>query len=129
MDYILSTLMYMKPISGLEEIDGKEQYYLFQDECEWRYIPTTNFPNSIPLLIKEDQITDKGKTVYSNALTQHPETWIKFEWEEVKYIIVPDEPARQRIINVIQELPIEDDIKFLLVSKIEIINRLSEDLL
>ena len=129
LDYILSTLLYMKPISGMGEIDGEKKPYIFQDECEWRYIPTVNFPQSIPLLMKEDQITEKGKDAYSEVLKQHPETWIKFEWEDVRYIIVPDEQALKRVVNVIKELPLGDSKKYLLISKIEISNRFTEDLL
>lgn len=129
LDYILSTLLYMKPISDLEKVDEKIQTYIFQDECEWRYIPTTNFPESIPLLMKEDQITEKGKNAYSSVLVKHPETWIKFDWEDVKYIIVPDEPALKKIIDVIKELSLDDTKKYLLISKIEISSRFSEDLL
>ena len=129
LDYVLSTLLYMKPISKIEEINGEMRSYIFQDECEWRYIPTTDFPQSIPLLMKEDQITEKGKNAYSEVLAKHPETWIKFDWEDVRYIIVPDEPALQRIIEVIKGLQVDDNMKYLLISKIEISNRFAEDLL
>lgn len=129
LDYILSTLLYMKPISKIEIIDGTSRPYIFQDECEWRYIPTDGFPSSIPLLMKEDQITEKGKNAYSHVLEEHPETWIKYDWEDVRYIIVPDEPALERIINVIRQLPIGDVIKYMLSSRIEISNRFTEDLL
>lgn len=129
LNYVLSTLLYMKPISGIEKINGEMKTYIFKDECEWRYIPTINFPEGIPLLIKEDQITEKGKNTYSKVLEKHPETWIKFSWEDVKYIIVPDEPALKKIVEVIKELPLDDTMKYLLTAKIEISNRFSEDLL
>ena len=128
LNYILSTLLYMKPISGIEIENGEPKSYIFQDECEWRYIPTKHFPNSIPLIMKEDQITEKGKNAYSEVLKKHPETWIKFEWDDVRYIIVPDEVALKRIIEVIKELPLGDTKKYLLISKIEISNRFAEDL-
>ena len=48
--------------------------------------------------------------------------------ERCKYIIVPDEPALNQIIDVIKELKLEESIKYLLISKIEISNRFSEDL-
>lgn len=129
LNYVLSTLLYMKPISKIEEIDGVMKTYVFQDECEWRYIPTNNFPKSTKLLMKEDQITEEGKDAYSKVLRRHPETWIKFDWEDVKYIIVPDESALKRIIEVIKSLTVEDTMKYLLASKIVISNRFSEDLL
>lgn len=128
LDYLLSTLMYMKPISGLERSDGQLKRYIFQDECEWRYIPVKNFPSSLPILMKQNQITDKGRDLYSAVLQKHPETWMQFEWDDVRYIIVPDEIALQKIIEVIKELPLGDSKKYLLISKIEVSKRFSEDL-
>ena len=50
-DYVASTLLYMKPIWGFEELeDGNKQTYVYQDECEWRYIPSDNFPQSLHLI-------------------------------------------------------------------------------
>ena len=34
LNYLLSTLMYMKPISSPEKIGGDIKPYIFQDECE-----------------------------------------------------------------------------------------------
>ena len=39
-----------------------------------------------------------------------------------------DEPALNQIIDVIKELKLEESIKYLLISKIEISSRFSEDL-
>ena len=128
LNYVLSTLLYMKPISGIEIENGEPKAYIFQDECEWRYIPTEYFPDSIPLIMQEDQTVEKGKNAYSEVLKNHPETWIKFEWDDVRYIIVPDEVALKRIIGFIKELRLEDTLKYLLISKIEISNHFAEDL-
>ena len=128
LDYVLSTLLYMKPISNVEISGGEEEPYIYQDECEWRYIPTQNFPSSIPLFMSEDQMSEKGRNAYSDVLAKHRETWIDFEWEDIKYIIVPDENALDRIINVLKELPLGDATKYRVMSRIEISNRFKEDL-
>ena len=31
LNYLMSAMMYMKPISGLEKIEGEEKPYIFQD--------------------------------------------------------------------------------------------------
>lgn len=129
LDYILSTLLYMKPIFGLEKIEREQKTYIFQDECEWRFIPSSNFLQKNSLPIVENQISEKAKNAYSKMLKCYPETWICYDWDDIKYIIVPDELALIEIIELINELPLEEVTRYLLISKIEISNRFEEDLL
>lgn len=126
-DYLLSTLLYMKPLSGIEEIDGTKTRYVYQDECEWRYIPTKNFPKKLNLILVKEA-TERGRDIYSRALQDHEETWIKFDWEDIRYIIVPDDNALHKIINVISNLSINERERYLLISKIEVSARFTEDL-
>lgn len=128
LNYLMSAIMYMKPISGMEKIEGEERPYVFQDECEWRYIPTENFPKDLKLILAENAATENAKSYYSKALLSHPETWIKFDWEDIRYIIVPDEVALKRIIEIIKELPLGDTQKYFLISRIEVSTRFTEDL-
>lgn len=128
LNYLMSTIMFMKPISGMEKIEGEEKPYIFQDECEWRYIPTQNFPNNLKLMLAENAATENAKNYYSKALLSHEETWIKFDWEDIRYIIVPDEVALKRIIETIKELSLENSQKYLLISRIEVSTRFMEDL-
>lgn len=50
-------------------------------------------------------------------LEKHPETWVKFDWNDLIYIVVPDEVALQTIIDAIMELPLDNAKKYLLISK------------
>lgn len=126
-DYMVSTLLYMKPLSGIEEIDGTKKRYVYQDECEWRYIPTENFPKGLKMILWKEA-NEKGRDEYSKALQAHEETWIKFDWEDLRYIIVPDDSALHQIIEVIKDLPMSDRERYLLISKIEVSARFTEDL-
>ena len=108
LNYLMSAMMYMKPISGLEKIEGEERPYIFQDECEWRYIPTEHFPNNLKLMLSENRVTENARDYYSRVLQSHEETWIKFDWGDIRYIIVLDEIALKRIIDSIKKLPLED---------------------
>ena len=128
LDYLISALMYMKPISGIEEIEGTRKPYVFQDECEWRFIPSANFPDTLTLTLAERGATKKKKNYYSQALLDHKETWLNFDWEDIRYIIVPDEASLKRIIEQIKELPLGDTQRYLLISRIEVSMRFSEDL-
>ena len=73
-------------------------------------------------------ITENRKKAFSDILEKHSETWVKFDWNDLIYIIVPDEVALQTIIDAIMELPLDNDKKYLLISKIQISNRFTEDL-
>lgn len=97
-------------------------------EQEWRQIPDCKSISSIPLIINDNKITEKRKNTYSDVLEKHPETWVKFDWNDLIYIVVPDEVALQTIIDAIMELPLDNAKKYLLISKIQISNRFTEDL-
>ena len=99
-----------------------------KDECEWRYIPDCKSISSIPLIINDNKITEKRKNTYSDVLEKHTETWVKFDWKDLIHIVVPDEVALQTIIDAIMELPLDNEKKYILISKIQISNRFTEDL-
>lgn len=128
--YLSSSLMFMKPIYGYSKNDNK--FYTYQDECEWRFIPSENFPKDhLHLILNKNENTDKGKEIYNQVLREHPECWFKFEWDEVLYIIVPDEEAVKHTIKFIRELDdsvIKDDEKDMLISKIEISRQFADNM-
>lgn len=130
LDYLVSTLMYMKPIWGQEKNkDGNLENYVYQDECEWRYIPADDFPSELrPIVLKQRETTEKGRDAYSIALAKHKECWLSFNWSEVRYLMVPDEHAVKNTISTIETLEMEDSEKHLLISKIEISRRFSDNM-
>ena len=121
--------MYMKPIWGWELNENSDMIQrVYQDECEWRYIPSDNFPKELHLILSQNETTEKGKEKYSNVLERHNECWLKFKWEDVRYIIVPDEEAVKNTINVIRTLQIEEGEKDILISKIEVSKRFADNM-
>jgi len=129
LDYIVSTLVFMKPIWRPEKAaDGAESTYVYQDECEWRYIPSDNFPRELHLILPQSETSERGRDVYSEALARHEECWLRFSWDDVKYIIVPDEFAAKHTIGTILSLEIAEDEKYMLISKIEISKRFLENM-
>ena len=52
---------------------------------------------------------------------------MNFEWEDIKYIIVPNEKDAMEMISYIKELEINEEEKDVLVSKIEVTDRFLED--
>lgn len=55
-DYLLSHMVYMKPLSGKMLRDGKEENRTFSDEREWRYIPSETDRAGIPCVIPEERL-------------------------------------------------------------------------
>ena len=128
-DFLTSSLMYMKPISGLvDNKDGGKDAYVYQDECEWRYVPSDNFPGSLHLILKQKETTITAQKMYSDVLRNHEECWLKFEWKDVRYIIVPDEAAVKNTIATIRTLEINEPDKDGLISKIEISRHFSDNM-
>lgn len=127
--FLASSLMYMKPISGLvDNNDGGKDAYVYQDECEWRYIPSDNFPSTLHLILKQKETTEKAKEEYSKVLKNHTECWLKFEWKDVRYIIVPDEAAVKNTIATVRTLRMDESEKDMLISKIEISRHFSDNM-
>lgn len=118
-DYLINSLVYLKPIIGIMTREDKEVKKNFHDEQEWRYIPNNN-EKTIKLLIGEDIRIKKD---YYNEMLRHKElyegVWLKFEYSDIRYIIVPNEEKQEDIIDFIQnELDIDMSLKIKLASKI-----------
>lgn len=126
-DYLVSTLVYMKPISERAIVDNKVISKNFQDECEWRFIPLA-MDNEIPLVLPQDQTSELLQKKYNDiVLPHHPETWMRFEWDDIRYLIVPDEAANKRLIRKIRNLSLDSETQDYLISTIEISSHFSED--
>lgn len=127
LDYLTTTLMYMKPIWGKEpNSEGNYVDYVYQDECEWRYVPT-KLPEEYSLILPQRDTTKAAMNEYSAGLRKHPESWFHFEWEDVRYIIVPDDSAVKQVIQTIKTLSLSSIDCDMLISKIEISKRFSSD--
>ena len=127
-DYLVSTLVFMKPIWGKQKNQhGRDISYIFQDECEWRYVPSTKRIGDLPLISIDAVNNLKLKEGYNKALARHKEAWLSFEWEDVSYIIVPNEVALNHTINTICSLKCSEREKRVIISKIEISKRFSSD--
>lgn len=76
--------------------------YLFADEREWRYVPKTVDainPSFMPFLRKEDYSTPELKEAANNKLINER---LKFNANQIQYIIVKKEEERNEIIDHIR---------------------------
>ena len=129
LNYLLSTLLYMKPISNLVEKDGKYKMYIFQDECEWRYVPDVS--PKYPQIYINDDINHEIYTYANKALKKETNYGLKFSYDDIKYVILKNTNDKKKFFNLINGLEkkgkISEEEKYLLISKIIVWNEEKED--
>ncbi len=125
-DYLVGALTYMKPVEDFDIDISNESHIIYQDECEWRFIPQNRIDDLSFMYINE-QVSEYARDVYSEVLEDHKETWLSFEWEEIRYILVKENEDVRTMIQCIRELDYEDSIKDMLISKIQVVHYLLGD--
>lgn len=128
-DYMLSHLLYMKPLNGYMLKKSGERYKNFQDESEWRYIPNFSCTNVDLDLIYSENTTQAQLDEYNLALNIVDECKLKFSYKDIKYLVVPNEEERTNLIKFIMSLKESKDEneKYQLISKIIVLSELEED--
>lgn len=150
-DDIISRLLYIKPLRGkmtrrVQCLNGENRDIVFlknfHDEKEWRYVPSPQalsethkdaiIANPNYIKISTDPATD-----FNTELTKpiYSKLWLKYDYKDIRYLIVPDFEARENLINTILDLPgsnftDESDIsmqKNILISKILVLNEIRKD--
>ncbi len=120
-DYLVSTLLFMKPVYEENHDEGTVSRYIFQNECEWRYVPEiSTLPHDVDFILRNEDVTRNAISYYSDVLENHQESWLFFDWDEIKYIIVPSEKESEEMIKVIRTLDIDSSMEDLLISKLEV---------
>lgn len=122
--YLLSHLMYMKPLTGFQEINKN-----FHDEREWRYIPKFNeIETGLHLLYTNTKLqNEKTRQLLNESIIKVRDVWLNYEFSDIKYLIVPSEKYREKLINHIDLLKTTQDNKYKLISKILILKEIKED--
>lgn len=128
-DYMLTHLLYMKPLNGYMTGVSGQDYKNFQDECEWRYVPNFSETNIDLDIIYTDSTTQEQLKKYNDALNLVIDCKLNFSFEDVKYLVVPTEEARENLIkHIISIKDVDCDLsKYKLISKIIVLSELEED--
>ena len=99
----LQLMKFLKPLRGRMKVNGKEVTKNFDEECEWRYTPTSDenspFQNFLPNIFSRSN----EDLLNSNAITKKNAS-LKFESSDIKYIFVPEDSHIPVIINKINEI-------------------------
>ena len=135
-DFVLTQLMYSKPIAGKMNKNGKTDTYLFRDECEWRYIPNV-IPDDMEYVLTGNRNNDKARLEYSSALAleDNQRSWLKFNTNDIVYLIVPNENEAVKLIKFIRgsnmsesKTRLTNDERNRLISKIEVADKFDKNL-
>lgn len=149
-DDILYRLAFIKPLRGIMQRNFRRKsgestsvdiYKNFHDECEWRFVPEhTTVVEGIPGNVVAD-----ARIVHSDNLLKYlnqkleeeasSSLWLRFDFDDIRYLIVPDASDRIELIDIIMTIPDEmfskkENItlqKHVLISKILVLSEIRKD--
>lgn len=112
-DYCLHELLYTKPYQGKikNRNTGKEEEKCFTDESEWRYIPDVASSNIKQIFTNELDIYELN--ILNKYLSELKELSLKFDYSDVKHIIVKNLDDYEILFNEIKEIPTKDKVELL----------------
>ena len=114
-NYLQSHMYYLKPIQGTMQRDGKSVPKNFTDECEWRFIPDVSKEN-LPQAIAQAEIFSRLRLNKTLAICE--DCWLKFEADDIKYIILQTHDEFEQVVAMIAEKELSSRAKTWLISKI-----------
>lgn len=149
-DDILRRLSYMKPLRGTMSRSFKrknaplvklELRKNFHDEREWRYVPSIDILAEARLggIIANPTILGlaDGVSGINQSLTseRYRKLWLEFNYDDIRYILVPDTQARIDIIETILSIPDDQFLvpqqaqreRYILISKILVLDEVRRD--
>lgn len=144
-DDIINRLSYYKPLYGTmprNTDNGQIRVYKsFLDECEWRYLPDVKELEKYNMnLIIFDEETQKMKEHINDNLRKekYSSLWLEYDYDDIKYLFVPDNQNRNKLIKAIMEIPTEkfekshsnirgEMARYILISKILVLDDIRKD--
>lgn len=119
-NFLLHEMMYYKPYEGKikNRNTNKIEKKCFTDECEWRYIPDVTVAGFEQLVLDKNILNVGVLEELSNAMVEAPEISLRFEYSDLKYIIVKANSDLEILTNEISSLNLEENAEHQLISKI-----------
>lgn len=147
---VLNRLCFVKPLRGIMkrkfkrnngidvEIDFQKN---FHDEQEWRYVPSID----VAAALRKDTVIANPYLLHMNqegvdinaglSDEKYSSLWLKYSYDDIRYIIVPNRNARVDIINVIMSISDNkfnygSDVaiqKYVLISKVIVLEEIRKD--
>lgn len=127
-DYLVEQIKFLKPIQGKMKRKGYYNEYNFHDEHEWRYVPNETGIEGLDLILADKEcLVDKYYYECSETLKKNRDIGLKFEYSDIKYLIVTNKKNKNGLVRFISRLPITIEEKNDLISKIVNYKDVEED--
>ncbi|PER23699.1 hypothetical protein CN490_24855 [Bacillus cereus] len=129
-NYLLTNLLYLKPLNGDMWRVDKYVPRNFHDEKEWRFVPDMSCQDDLDLLIPQSLLSPNVYEAYSMGITKCKDLWLTYEYEDIRYLVVETKNDRIELIKFISEElteGIDHFEKTLLISKIIVWEDMKED--
>lgn len=141
-DEMLRRLAFIKPLRGVMERVFETNhskirtYKNFHDEKEWRYVPDDRIlKKANKQAVVGNNFFDGLYITISNELEadEYSDLWLKYDYTDIRYLIVPNLQSRIDLIKVIRDLPLENFVdntdleKDILISKILVLDEIRKD--
>lgn len=119
-NFLLHELMYYKPYDGKMENrnTGKIETKCFTDECEWRFIPDVTQAGFEPAFYDKTIVNAGVLEGISNSMAGIPEISLKFNYSDLKHIIVKSKYDFDELTKEILNMGIKEMDCYELISKI-----------
>ena len=103
----------MKPLQGKNICHGEEEVINFTDECEWRFIPKSEH---LPAAVV-DWNSHFSKDDLNTALEKDDSLWLKFDYRDIRYIILPNWDEIKGFLTDIKMLGLSEEEQLTLCTK------------
>ena len=125
-DMLFKLFTYTKPFDGKINLEDKVEYRKFYDEREWRYVPDISVCDVEQLLLLESQFVEPFLSHENEKLKKSK---LRFEPDDINYIIIKDESERLDLIQRIEYIKekYDYDKQRVLLSKIITARQISQD--
>ena len=119
-NFLLHEMMYYKPYEGKmkNRNTGKIVTKCFTDECEWRFIPDVTIAGFEQAYYDQTILNAGVLNDISNSMIGIPDISLKFNYTDIKYIIVRTNEDFEKFKDYIITLKIPEDDIYQLISKI-----------
>ncbi len=127
--FLLHEMMYYKPYEGKikNRNTGKIENKCFTDECEWRFIPDVTKVGFRQVYYGKDIFNEGNLRDISNSMEGIDEISLKYEYKDIKYIIVKTKTDLKTLADEIVSWKLTDEITYQLISKIIVWDDSKED--
>lgn len=115
-DYLLSHMLFVKPIEGDMLRNGGLIHKNFTDECEWRFIPEVT-SEGLPIVLPDSELVQKD--TLNLALANAHTSWLRFSADDIKYLIMKNRTDFEEVLKIIiRKKRLSETAKYKLASKI-----------